>query len=151
MAAAKRANVNTLFVQVRRRGDALYTKGVEPPRDHAAAVPAMPWIEHPERGWIAGTLAAGAGSDNDDVVVKVKRKRFWPFGRTTRVRTDGDGYFGLANVKPGRHEVSVDARGKRAAKVEVRAEAGKVTRVNLSASPAAGPHQESLSSPRSTR
>jgi uncharacterized lipoprotein YddW (UPF0748 family) len=30
---AKRANVNLLFVQVRRRGDALYTRGTEPPLD----------------------------------------------------------------------------------------------------------------------
>jgi uncharacterized lipoprotein YddW (UPF0748 family) len=30
VAAAKRANLNTLIVQVRRRRDALYTKGVEP-------------------------------------------------------------------------------------------------------------------------
>ena len=92
-----------------------------------------------------------ASSDNDDVVVKVTRKRFWPFGRTRRVRTDGSGYFGLANVKPGRYEVSVDARGKRAANVLVRVEAGKVTRADLSAPSAAGAHQESLSSPRSTR
>ena len=30
---AKRANLNVLFVQVRRRGDALYAKGFEPPLD----------------------------------------------------------------------------------------------------------------------
>lgn len=111
----------------------------------------MPWIERPERGWLAGTVAASAASDNDDVVVKVTRKRFWPFGRTTRIRTDGNGYFGLANVKPERYEVSVDARGKRAANVLVRVEAGKVTRADLSAPSAAGAHQKSFSSPRSTR
>src|SRR5688572_19219181 len=33
IAAARRANINTLIVQVRRRGDALYTKTVEPPLD----------------------------------------------------------------------------------------------------------------------
>ena len=41
VAAAKRANLNTLFVQVRRRGDALYTKGVEPPLDDPAYDPSF--------------------------------------------------------------------------------------------------------------
>src|SRR5262245_28638821 len=39
VAAATRANLNTLFVQVRRRGDALYTKGSEPPLDEAGYDP----------------------------------------------------------------------------------------------------------------
>jgi uncharacterized lipoprotein YddW (UPF0748 family) len=33
---AKRANINTLFVQVRRRGDALYSKSIEPPVEDPA-------------------------------------------------------------------------------------------------------------------
>jgi uncharacterized lipoprotein YddW (UPF0748 family) len=41
VAAAKRGNLNTLFVQVRRRGDALYTKGVEPPLDDPAYDPSF--------------------------------------------------------------------------------------------------------------
>ena len=41
VAAATRANINTLFVQVRRRGDALYTKGVEPPLDDPAYDPSF--------------------------------------------------------------------------------------------------------------
>ena len=103
---------------------------------HTAPVPGMPWIDHPKRGWLAGTLDAGALSDKDGAVVKVTRKRFWPFRRTTRVRTDGNGYFGLAHVKPGRYEVSID--GKRTPHVMVVVEAGRVTRANLKASPAAG-------------
>ena len=95
-----------------------------------ATIPAMPWIERPERGWVAGTLTPVTGSDNDNVIVTLKRKRFWPFGGTTRVRTDGNGYFGLANVKPGRYGVSVDSPG-RGARVEVRIGAGKVARVTL--------------------
>lgn len=41
IAAAKRAHINTLFVQVRRRGDALYLKGVEPPLDDPAYDPSF--------------------------------------------------------------------------------------------------------------
>lgn len=39
--AAARAHLNTLFVQVRRRGDALYTKGIEPPLDDPAYDPSF--------------------------------------------------------------------------------------------------------------
>lgn len=102
----------------------------------AAAIPAMPWIERPERGWIAGNVGSAAAGDNDDLVVKLKRKRFWPFGGTTRVRTDGNGYFGLANLKPGRYTVAIDGAGSSAARVQVGVEPGKVTRVELAATAA---------------
>lgn len=91
-----------------------------------AAIPAMPWIEHPDRGWIAGTVEATLPGSADGVVVTIRRKRLWPFGNTTRVRTDGNGYFGLANLKPGRYGVSVEGGGKGE---EVRVEAGKVARL----------------------
>lgn len=39
VADAKRAGINTLFVQVRRRGDALYRKSVEPPLEDPAYSP----------------------------------------------------------------------------------------------------------------
>ena len=68
--------------------------------------------------------------DNDGAIVKVKRKRFWPFARTTRVGADGNGYYGLANVKPGRYEISIETRGP-ARKVDVRVVAGRVSRADL--------------------
>lgn len=46
VAAARRANLNTLFVQVRRRGDALYTKGVEPPLDDPAYDPSFDALDY---------------------------------------------------------------------------------------------------------
>jgi len=41
VADAKRLNVNTLIVQVRRRGDALYASGLEPPLDDPAYDPSF--------------------------------------------------------------------------------------------------------------
>lgn len=43
---AKRANLNLLFVQVRRRGDALYTRGAEPPLDAPAYDPRFDALEN---------------------------------------------------------------------------------------------------------
>jgi len=90
-----------------------------------APVPAMPWIDAPSRGWIAGTVRA---ADADGASVKVKRAGFSLFRRTRTVRADGNGYFGLTNIRPGRYRVWVD--GARS-KTDVRVEAGKVTRADL--------------------
>lgn len=43
---ARRANLNLLFVQVRRRGDALYARGFEPPLDVPAFDPRFDALEH---------------------------------------------------------------------------------------------------------
>ena len=67
----------------------------------------MPWIDTPETGWIAGLRPSGDPAGNDTVEVRIKRKRFWPFGNTTHIRTDANGFFGLARVKPGRYEIAI--------------------------------------------
>jgi uncharacterized lipoprotein YddW (UPF0748 family) len=46
VADAQRAGINTLIVQVRRRGDALYRKGFEPPLDDPAYDPQFDALEH---------------------------------------------------------------------------------------------------------
>jgi uncharacterized lipoprotein YddW (UPF0748 family) len=104
--------------------------GARGPFGAPVRVPAMPWIERPQRGWLAGTMRPAAPGGHDGVVVKVRRKGLWLFSRETRVRTDGNGYFGLANMKPGRYEVSTGT-GTAARKIEVRVAAGKVTRAEL--------------------
>ena len=89
----------------------------------------MPWIERPERGWLGGMVRGTAGH-HDGIVVTVKRKRSWPFAKETHIRADGNGYYGLANVKPGRYEVSTTIAGaKRKAIVTVAA--GRVTSTPL--------------------
>jgi hypothetical protein len=42
------------------------------------------------------------------------------------VRTDGNGYFGVANVKPGKYKVTIEGRP---GTTEIRVEPGTVTRV----------------------
>ncbi len=102
--------------------------GTSPPVfPRPAPVPAMPWIVRPDRGWIAGTLPAIVMGDNDGVEVKITRKRFWPFGNSTRVWTDANGYFGLAKAKPGRYELSVERASTRQ-RLDVQVNAGTVCR-----------------------
>jgi uncharacterized lipoprotein YddW (UPF0748 family) len=97
-----------------------------------APVPAMPWIDRPEHGWIAGTVAAATPTDADGVIVKVKRTGFGLFRRARSAQSDGNGYFGLTNVKPGRYRVWIDDRGKRSVAIEVSVVAGKVAYADLS-------------------
>ena len=105
-------------------------EGARPAFATPATVPSMPWIDRPERGWLAGSVRAATRGDNDGVTVRVTRKGFRPFSRATRLRTDGNGYFGLANVRPGRYEIAVTAGGA-TRRLEVRVVAGKVARADL--------------------
>ena len=96
-----------------------------------APVPAMPWIDRPQVGWIAG-IVHGPASPADTVRVRIKRTGFALFRRATLVETDGNGYYGLTNVKPGRYRVWLDGNDADGSSVEVVVEAGKVTRADLS-------------------
>lgn len=105
--------------------------GAAPAFPRPAPVPEMPWISRPDRGWIAGTVTSAIPADADGAVVKIVRRRLWPFGNTHRAAADANGYFGLANVKPGRYEISADNAGVSKQKLDVRVEAGQVSRANL--------------------
>jgi hypothetical protein len=76
-------------------------------------------------------VTAPAGGTMDDVVVKITRKRFWPFGNTTLARTDGSGFFGVAKVKPGRYTIAAEVRAGVWQKQDVTVAAGKVTRASF--------------------
>jgi uncharacterized lipoprotein YddW (UPF0748 family) len=92
----------------------------------AAPVPPMPWIEKPDTGWIAGVVQSHETRENDGTVVRITRKRFWPFGNTVHVRTDGNGFFGLAKVKQGEYDISVGAESR-----TVHVRAGSVLRADF--------------------
>ena len=96
-----------------------------------AGVPPMPWMERPEHGWLAGMVGGSEREAIDGVTVTITRRRFWPFGNTTYVRTDGNGFFGLAKVKPGRYAVSTRTAAGLRRTQEVRVVAGKVARVDF--------------------
>ena len=93
-----------------------------------AAVPPMSWIERPEHGWIAGVVGATDAANADGAAVKIRRTGFRLFRRTRTVLADGNGYYGLTNVKPGRYYVWVDGSNEPRATVVV--EAGTVARVD---------------------
>ncbi len=92
-------------------------------------VPPANWIEHPTRGFLAGTVCQAQGSAADGAIVQLRR-RGRLFARTLRADADGNGFFGFTNLKPGRYRAWCKNGGaKHGAAVEI--VAGQVTRVTL--------------------
>ena len=103
------------------------------PFAHPAPVPSMPWIERPNRGWIAGVIQGPSAAAPDALTVKARRTGFRLFRRTKSVRSDGNGYYGFTDMKPGRYHVWID--GVRSGRSTVAVEAGRVARPALQAAP----------------
>jgi hypothetical protein len=96
-----------------------------------ATVPPMPWLERPQRGFIAGTVTAPGGVPHDGARVSVRRSGW--FRKTQRTTSDGNGWFGMSRLKPGRYRVRVEAPAGAAASapIEVEVRAGEVARAAL--------------------
>ncbi len=75
----------------------------------ATSRPPMPWIDAPRSAYISGVARKADGSALDGGTIRVRQTGL--FARTRRVTTDGNGYFGLTNLKPGKYRLQVEARG----------------------------------------
>jgi uncharacterized lipoprotein YddW (UPF0748 family) len=94
-----------------------------------AAPPEMEWIERATRGWLAGTVRDADGGAADGAVVTAKRGRW--FARKTRTLTDGNGYFGFAQLRPGRYHVRLEIQPKHSHEIQLKIVAGRVAQVEL--------------------
>jgi len=97
----------------------------------SAAVPATPWLDRPEKGFLAGTASSSGGLPIDGARIAVRRTGW--FRRTLRTTSDGNGWFGRTELRPGRYRVRVEpgADGIASSPVEVEVRAGEVARVAL--------------------
>lgn len=70
-----------------------------------AQVPALPWIESPSAGHVAGALTAAGGQDwwLDGVEVTLRAEG----GEERRSATDATGFFGFVDVPAGRYRISL--------------------------------------------
>jgi uncharacterized lipoprotein YddW (UPF0748 family) len=103
------------------------SQGENAPFVRKAPVPAMPWIDRPVAGWIAGTAVGPDGKGIDGERIEMRRAGWWPFRHTLHTVTDGNGWFGFADVAPGRYQVRLPGTEPALAEVE----AGRVKRVEL--------------------
>lgn len=93
--------------------------------------PSMPWIDRPAHGWMAGTVTGPDGEEIDGARIEMRKAGWWPFRKTYRTCTDGNGWFGFATLKPGSYEVKlVRAAGTRERR-KTQILAGKVSRVEF--------------------
>lgn len=92
-----------------------------------ATVPKIGWIEQPTRGWVAGFAKAADLTALDSAKIALRR-RGW-LQQTQQVVSDGNGFFGFANLKSGRYQIWLDESKKMRAEIEVTA--GQVARLEL--------------------
>ncbi len=81
------------------------TTGPNAPFAEKASVPEMTWKSRPATGHVAGTVSLPHGRALDQVGVTLKR---FPGGAEQTRLTDGSGWFGFVDVKPGFYLVKVD-------------------------------------------
>lgn len=91
----------------------------------------MDWVQRPTRGWLAGSVQDAYGQAMDGIEVRVKRAGWSPFRRTLRTVTDGNGFFGFTNLRPGRYRIGLAAGPKQIRVTEVEVVAGRVTPIKL--------------------
>ncbi len=99
--------------------------------------PVMEWIARPDRGWIAGGITAPGGRPADGLPLGLRRAGWWPFRRTVRGESDGNGYFGFTTAKPGEYVVTAGAGGA-ARKARIVVQAGSVARLEFNLEKQAG-------------
>jgi uncharacterized lipoprotein YddW (UPF0748 family) len=104
---------------------------VRPAFTAPAPVPAMPWIERPTQGFIAGTVVDAATHAVEASTIRIRRTGW--FRKTRRTTTDANGWFGMTRISPGKYQVRLEDRGGKAGRerVEVIVKAGGVSRATL--------------------
>ena len=96
-----------------------------------AVVPEMDWKAEPRTGNISAKVRAPRRLE-DQLDVQVTPLGETP-GRAQMVRTDGNGWFGVVDLEPGRYRLKVVEPGVRSRVARVRVRAGAVVRAQLRA------------------
>jgi len=93
--------------------------------------PPMPWIDRPAHGWVAGIVTGPDAKEIDGTRIEMRKSGWWPFRKTYRTRTDGNGWFGFATLKPGSYELKRLGAGGTSERQKAVVLAGKVSRVEF--------------------
>lgn len=103
-----------------------------------AAVPEMPWKTNPSKGYLMGTVIDFNGKTQDQVKVTAQGPSDWvedaglKEGVYRETTTDGHGWFGMAELPPGKYRIQVESEHFNGLKwAEALVRAGKVTRVEF--------------------
>ncbi len=97
--------------------------------NQAASVPRPEQNLAHARGGVAGTVVSADGGVVDGARIRLRRTGWWPFRRSVRSNSDGNGYFGFANLNRGKYEVLVEGTSEKRTVLSV--DRGRVSRVRL--------------------
>jgi uncharacterized lipoprotein YddW (UPF0748 family) len=100
----------------------------EPVFSTPAAIPDMPWKSQPVSGYLMGTLTGSTGQNYDGVKIIVKSA---DLTMQREVATDGGGWYGLTELRPGRYRVWADHPDFVSTCLEVTVQAGQVSEANF--------------------
>jgi len=97
-----------------------------------ASVPRMDWMDNPKTAFFAGRVEDANRRPVDGAVILVKGGFF---SRARRVESDGNGWFGLANLKPGKYKMWAEHASRKSAalKVELKLHQGAGATIRLPA------------------
>jgi len=91
----------------------------------AAPAPRAEWLDYPRRGILAGRVLSPAGDGVDGATVTLE-------GQDKRgLKTDGSGFYALANLPTGRYIISASATGGKKAAISAIVTPGRVKNANL--------------------
>jgi uncharacterized lipoprotein YddW (UPF0748 family) len=89
------------------RGKKIHTKPVFP---ESAPIPVMPWKTRPTNGYLQGTAVAPDGSGCDHLPIILEAVNSQDFKLKHPIFTDGSGWYGYAELPPGRYRVRPENR-----------------------------------------
>lgn len=93
-------------------------------------IPTMDWIEHPRTGWLAGVVRSPDGKPIDSASVVLLAAASQSPREVQQTTSDGSGYFGFANLAPGRYDVEA-ANSAWTARTSINVEVAHVARIEL--------------------
>ncbi|MBI3405161.1 MAG: carboxypeptidase regulatory-like domain-containing protein [Acidobacteria bacterium] len=79
---------------------------------HTAPVPRMDWVDSSATGLVAGIVESSEGKPADGAMVVLKKG---VFSRPVRIETDGNGWFGSANLKSGKYKLWAEKSARKSA------------------------------------
>jgi uncharacterized lipoprotein YddW (UPF0748 family) len=100
------------------------------PLHNPVPIPTMDWIEHPRTGWLAGVVRGPDGRAVDNAPIVLRAAASGSLHEVLHTTSDGSGYFGFADLAPGRYEVEVDNSAS-AARALINVEIAHVARIEL--------------------
>lgn len=96
-----------------------------------APIPSMPWKTHPTQGHLMGIVKCADGQPLDGALIEIMSAADSATNVSRLIYSDGSGFFGAVELKPGSYLIQVRRNGAVATSATASVAAGQVTLINL--------------------